>query len=86
MYQPSTPWGAKAERCAGVSWTRMRVPGGAKGVALKLKFPKRAACAESFGWRRDERRRLSVSVAWSMSRSHSVKGNLGSQVARPARK
>jgi hypothetical protein len=46
MYQPSTPWGAKEVRCSGFLWTSTRVPGGAKGVALKLKFPKRAVCAE----------------------------------------
>jgi hypothetical protein len=60
--------------------------GGAKGVALKLKFPKSAACAESFGCRLDEWRRLSVSVAWLSSQSHSVRGNLGSQVAMQDRK
>ena len=40
------------------------MPGGAKGVALKLNWPKIAACAEREGLRRAERRRLRVIMAW----------------------
>ena len=50
MYQPSTPCGAKEARCLVVLWTRTRVPGGARGVRLKLKLLKVAAYAERLGW------------------------------------
>ena len=53
-------YGAKEARCSVVSWTRTQVPGGARGVRLKLKLPKVAAYAERLGWRREERRRFKV--------------------------
>ena len=60
MYQPLAPCGAKEARCLVVSWMRTRVPGGARGVWLKLNFPRVATYAEILGWRREERRRFKV--------------------------
>ena len=60
------------------------MPGGASGVAAKLKMPYTAVCADSAGLRRDARNRLSVSVHCGMRRSHSFMGYLGSMVQRPA--
>ena len=55
-------------------------------LKLELELPNNAVCAESLGCRREDRRRFRGRVAWSMSRSHSARGNLGSQVARLERK
>ena len=60
------------------------MPGGGNGVALKLKCPKVAACAESDGLRRDERRRLSVSMHCKRSLSQNEAGKCGSYLHRPA--
>lgn len=66
--------------------TKTFVPGGAMGVLLKSKLPKRYAWAESLGLMRELRNRLRVRTAWPMSLSHSVTGNSGSALASPARK
>ena len=71
MYQPSTLCGVKEARCSVVSWMRTRVPGGARGVRLKLKFPKVAAYAERLGLQRKERRRFKVMSHCGNHLSHS---------------
>ena len=71
MYQPSTPCGVKEVRCLVVWWTRTRVPGGARGVWLKLKFPKVAAYAERLGWRRDYLRIFKVMLHCGKNMLHS---------------
>ena len=71
MYQPLTPCGAKEARCLVVSWTRKRVPGGARGFRLKLKLPKLDAYAERLGWRGEERRIFKVMSHCGNNLSHS---------------
>ena len=83
MYQPSTPCGAKKALCLVVSWKRTRVPGGTRGVRLKLKLPKVAAYAERLGWRREDRRRFSVMSHCGNSLSHSWIGKFGLSMAIP---
>ena len=86
MYKPSTPCGAKEARCLVVLWKRTWVPGGARGVWLKLKLPKVAAYAEILGWQREDRRRFNVMLHCGNNMSHSWIGKFGSSVAIPARK
>ena len=86
MYQPLTPCDAKEARCSVVLWTRTRVPGGARGVWLKLKLPKVAAYAERLGWIREECRRFKVMSHCGNSLSHFWIGKIGSSVDIPARK
>ena len=57
---------------------------GGNGIALKLKCPKIAACAESDGLRRDEQRRLSVSMHCGRSLSQNEAGKRESQLHKPA--
>ena len=47
------------------------MPGGVRGVWLKLKLPKVAAYAERLGWRREERRRFKVVSHSGNNLSHS---------------
>ena len=68
------------------SWTKTLVPGGARGVALKLKFLLMAAWAESLGFVREDRSRLRVITAWGMRRSQSWEENLVLQEASPTQK
>ena len=70
MYHSLTPFGAEEARCLVVSWRRTRVPGGARGVRLKLKSPKEAAYAKKFGWRREYRRRFNVMSHWGNNLFH----------------
>ena len=86
MYQPSTPCDAKEARCLVVLWTRTRVPGGARGVRLKLKLQKVAAYAEILVWQREDRRRFNVMSHCGNSLSHSWIWKFGSSVAIHARK
>ena len=88
MYQPSTPCGAKEARCLVVSWTRTRVPGGARGVRLKLKLklPKVAAYAERLGWRHEDCRRFNVMLRCGNNLYHYWIGKFGPSVDIPARK
>ena len=85
MYQPSTPCGAKEARCLVISWTRPWVPGGARGVWLKLKLRKVAAYAERLGWRREDRRRFNVMSYCGNNLYHSWIGKFGLSVSIPAR-
>ena len=80
MYQPSLPYIPKVVYCEGFKWTSTYVPGGASGVALKLKSPQSAGCAERDGFRRDALTILRVNIAWGRSLSHSAIGKAGSQV------
>ena len=61
------------------------MPGGARGVRLKLKFMKVAAYAERLGWRREDCRRFKVMSHCGNNLSHSWIGKFGSSVAIPAR-
>ena len=47
------------------------MPGGARGVRLKLKLPKVAAYAERLGWQQEERRRFKVMSHCGNNLSHS---------------
>ena len=71
MYQPSIPCGAKGALCSVVLWTRTQVPGGARGVWLKLKLPKVAVYAERLGWRREDRRIFNMMSHCGNNLSHS---------------
>ena len=86
MYQPSVPCPAQVFLLVDFSWTTTCVPGGAIGVALKSKFPSSAAYADSDGFRRADRSRLIVILHFGSNLSHSLEGNLGSQVYKPAMK
>ena len=86
MYLPSTPCGVKEARCLVVSCTRTRVPGGERGVWLKLKLPKVAAYDERLGWQREDRRRFNVMSHCGNNMPHSWIGKFGYSVDIPARK
>ena len=64
------------------------MPGGARGVRLKLKLklPKVAAYSERLGWRREDHRRFNVMSYCGNNLSHSWIGKFGLSVAIPARK
>ena len=64
----------------------MRVPGGARGVLLKLNLPKRNAHAERLVLLRLVQSRFRVRFAWGTSQSHSDRGKFGSHDAKPALK
>ena len=53
------------------------MPGGANGVFLKSNGPKTCSCADSCGCRRDDRKRLSVMMAWGKILSHKANGKSG---------
>ena len=57
---------------------RTLVPGGERGVALKLKGPFNWALADKHGLMREGQRRFRVNVAWGMLRSQRCMGKLGS--------
>ena len=57
---------------------RTLVPGGARGVVLKLKGPFNWVLADKSGLMREGRRILRVNVAWGMLRSQRCKGKLES--------
>ena len=86
MYHPSVPCPAHVFLLLDFSCTTTLVPGGAIGVALKLKLPSNAANADSEGFRQDERNKLMVILHCGISLSHSLDGNLGLQVYKPATK
>jgi hypothetical protein len=50
------------------------MPGGARGVLLKLKMPLNCALAESLGLRREPRMRFNVTMACGRTRSHRWRG------------
>jgi hypothetical protein len=83
-YQPSTPCGDQEECCDLSSYATTLVPGGAIGVALKLKEPKRPAQADKVGLMREPRSKLRVSSACGISSSHWSKGKSLSVLQRPA--
>ena len=83
-YHPSVPCGSQDLRCAGFSWIKILVPGGAMGVRLKSKGPSNMVWADIFGFRRAGRNMLSVVVACGMSRSQRWVGKVGSVLQSPA--
>ena len=62
------------------------VSGGANGVLLKLKFPKKYAYADNFELARAFLRRFNVVVHCGRSLSYSSIGKVGSKDANPAKK
>ena len=70
MYQPSTAWVENEGRLEVALWIKTLVPGGARGVSLKLNFPFMAVWAERLGFVREEQIRLRVRTAWGMIRYH----------------
>ena len=50
MYQPSTSCVEKEGRLEAALWTNTLVPGGAREVSLKSKFPLMAVWAERLGF------------------------------------
>ena len=62
------------------------MPGGARGVGLKLKLTKGAVYAERLGWRREDHRRFNVMSHCGKNLSHSWIGKFGSSVDIPDRK
>ena len=66
------------------SCTTTLVPGGAIGIALKLKLPNNAAYSEIYGFRLVDLNTLMVILHCGRSRSRSLEGNFGSQVYNPA--
>ena len=86
MYHFSTACVEKKGRVEENSWTKTLVPGGARGVALKSKFPLMAAWSERLGFVQEDQSRLRVITAWWVSRSHSWEENLGAQEASLAQR
>ena len=86
MYQPLTASVENEGQLKAALWTKTLVPGGARGVALKMKFPLMAAWAEMFGFVREERISLRVITDWVLRQSHSLEGNFGSKEASLAQK
>ena len=86
MYQQSTVCVSKEAWDVGFSWTRIFMPGGAKGVALKLKFPYIAAYSDKLGLVWGGLSILRVIVDCSMSLSHSFIGKLGSHYVIPGKR
>ena len=86
MYQPSTACVEKEGQFEDALWTKTLVPGGARGVALKLEFPLMATWAERLGFVKEYRRRLRVIMAWVMRLSHYWEVKLGSKEASPAQR
>ena len=70
-------------RLFGFSCTNVFVPGGATGVALKLKFPYNDVYADNDGCLRDERSKLSVREHCGIKWSHSFSGIFLSQRHNP---
>ena len=70
MYQPSSPCAPQVVLVFFGLYAITLVPGGARGVAEKLKLPKRYAWAESLGLLRAERSRFKVRLAWLTSKSY----------------
>ena len=64
----------------------MFVPGGANGVAAKLNSPNIYVYADNNGLVLADLSRFNVILHCSMSLSHSVRGKLGSTIAKPALK
>ena len=62
------------------------MPGGVRGVRLKLKLPKVAAYNEILGWQREDCRRFNVMSHCGNNMYHSWIGKFGLSVAIPARK
>jgi hypothetical protein len=56
------------------------------GVRLKSKLPFSCAQAESFGFRREPRKRLRLIMAWGSRRSHKWSRKSLSTLQRPAMK
>ena len=83
MYHPSVPFPAHDNLLFGFSCTTNLVPGGAIGVALKLKFPNNAAYAERDGLRLADLNKLMIILHYGRSQSHSLEGNFRSQVYNP---
>ena len=86
MYQPPTACMDKEGQVEDNSWTKTLVPGGARGVALKSKFPLMAAWSERLGFVQEDQSRLRVITAWGVRRSHSWEENLGAQEASLAQR
>ena len=71
MYQPSTACVGKEGQLEAALWTKTLIPGGASGLALKLKFPLMSVWAERLRFVREYHRRLISITSWGMRRSHS---------------
>ena len=84
MYHASVPHPAHDNLLFTFSCITTLVPGGAIGVALKLKFPNNAAYAERYGLCPADLNKLMVILHYGRSRSHYLEGNFGSQVYNPA--
>ena len=83
MHYPISLCRSQEARLEGLLRTIAFAPGGAIGVALKLKFPCVHASAESFGLTLAVLSKLSAIISCGMSRSHSERGKLGSVAACP---
>jgi hypothetical protein len=70
VHQPSVACGDQAVRWEGLSCTRMRMPGGVRGVRLQSKTPLNCAQAESLGLRREPCKRFNAMTACGRMRSH----------------
>ena len=85
-YHPLTTCVDKEGRLKYDSWTKTLMPGGARGLALKSKFPLMSTWAERIGFVREYQIRLRVITAWGMRRYHYWERKLGSQEASPAQR
>ena len=77
MYHLSTACVDKEGRLEDYLWTKTLVPGGARGVVLKSKFPLMAAWSERLGFVQEDWIRLRLMKAWGMRGSHSWEVKLG---------
>ena len=60
------------------------VPGGARGIELKLNSPNIVAYADKEGLLLEDLIRSSVIISWGIFLSHSLPGHLESHIQRPA--
>ena len=71
MYHPLTAFMYKEVWVEYYLWTKTFVTGGARGVALKSKFPLMATWAKRLGFLREDCSRLRVITTWGVRQSHS---------------
>ena len=84
MYHASVPCPVHDNLLFAFSCITTLVPGGAIGIALKLKLTNNAAYAERYRLHLADLNKLMVILHCGRSRYHSLEGNFGSQVYNPA--
>ena len=83
-YQSTSPFNSHVRRVFGLTCATILVPGRANGVAEKSNSPKIYVYEDNEVLSLADLSRLSVMLHCSMSLSHSMRGNSGSKLAKPA--